>query len=894
MKQKVLDFINRIQTIYFEQRNLNQVFEALDADIILFGFGKQEISRGYHQATDWLTQKMESLHSSFMVLDSDYDIVQLSQEYCFASGTVTICEDNSLQRSGSLVLCISVLCKIIRDKILFSRLHVSIPGVEQEGHEFFSHRFPKEMEKLSENMVEGNFAESEERNRDLEILIRNIPGGIFRCRFDEQLTILQMNDGFLSMFGYNQEEIHTIFHNGFWNMIDSRDRKMVLEEVQRQMESGTGGQLEYRVLCKNGNLCWVLDQWQSFHTQGEQDSFYCVLVDITEAKKNQEELKLSLERHQIIMNQANDIIFEWNIPEDTFIFSMNWEKRFGYRPLMTAVRANIQSKSHIYPADQQKFIAMLDAIKSGKHYAECEIRLLATESNYVWFRARITAQQNNSGIPLKAVGVLIDIDSQKRQAQRLIERAERDTLTKLYNKGTVQELVEAHLPDISPENSCALLMIDIDDFKLVNDSMGHLFGDAFLADVAHEIQKLFRSGDVVGRLGGDEFIVFLYNISDRYVAEQKARQIADVFQNMAEKSGNGNRVSCSIGIAMSPVDGRDYLTLYQKADYAVYEAKKRGKNQYVIYNGAAVDGIPAAIHSAISSRIDSEKNIRSLNGELVEYVFRILYKSVRIDSAVQSILEIVGRQFDISRAYIFENSEDDQYCDNTFEWCNDETEPEIDQLQHLSYREDLGGIYPSIFNDNGIFYCPDITKLPKEQYRILESRGMKSILQCAIRDNGKFKGYVGFDECRLNRYWTQEQIDALIFISEVLSTFLLRERIQSNAVYAAEAMQAVLEYQDTWAYVIAPKTYELLYTNRKARELVPNAAAGMKCYALYSERSLPCEACPAKELGQVETCKKEIYNPHLKTWLSMTATEIEWKGSDAILLSGYDITEYKR
>ena len=107
-------------------------------------------------------------------------------------------------------------------------------------------------------------------------------------------------------------------------------------------------------------------------------------------------------------------------------------------------------------------------------------------------------------------------------------------------------------------------------------------------------------------------------------------------------------------------------------------------------------------------------------------------------------------------------------------------------------------------------------------------------------------------------------------------------------------MQAVLEHQDTWAYVIAPKTYELLYANRKARELVPNAAAGMKCYALYSERGLPCEACPAKELGQVETCKKEIYNPHLKTWLSMTATEIEWKGSDAILLSGYDITEYKR
>ena len=104
-------------------------------------------------------------------------------------------------------------------------------------------------------------------------------------------------------------------------------------------------------------------------------------------------------------------------------------------------------------------------------------------------------------------------------------------------------------------------------------------------------------------------------------------------------------------------------------------------------------------------------------------------------------------RFDVSRAYIFENTEDNRFCCNTFEWCNEGISSQIEHLRQVSYQEDLGGTYLHHFNEDGVFYCQDVKKLPPEHYAILAPKGVKSMLQCAIRDNGQFRGYVGFDEC---------------------------------------------------------------------------------------------------------------------------------------------------
>ena len=170
-----------------------------------------------------------------------------------------------------------------------------------------------------------------EGGHNLQILSDNIPGGMFSCRFDEKLTLLQMNKGFLSMLGYTKQEIEEKFNNSFWEMIDPRDRQGALAEALRQTALGPDKELEYRMTRKDGCTIWVLDKGHLIRDEEDGEYFCCVLVDVTRSKEIEENLRISLERHQIIMDQTTDILFEWDIDADTMIFSNNWEKKFGIK-----------------------------------------------------------------------------------------------------------------------------------------------------------------------------------------------------------------------------------------------------------------------------------------------------------------------------------------------------------------------------------------------------------------------------------------------------------------------------------------------------------------------------------------------------------------------------------
>lgn len=732
---------------------------------------------------------------------------------------------------------------------------------------------------------------------DLQILSDNIPGGMFSCRFDEKLTLLQMNKGFLSMLGYTQQDIEEKFQNSFWEMIEQRDREVTLEEVQRQMALGPDKELEYRMTCKDGRTIWVLDKGHLLRDEEGNQYFCCVLVDVTRSKELEEKLRLSLERHQIIMDQTTDILFEWDIQADTMIFSGNWEKKFGCPPVTQHVSRLFWQAPYILPEDQPLFTKLLSRIRGGEHYAEEEIRILNGKQNAVWCRIRITGLTDKTGRAVRAVGAILDIDAEKKKAQSLMERAQRDMLTKLYNKGSSQEYIQAVLASNVPGKMAALMIIDLDNFKHMNDTMGHLFGDALLSEVAHSIQKQFRSEDIVGRVGGDEFLVFLGQIPNTALAEQKAIQVMKAIGAMAVQELTEVELSCSIGIAVYPECGQTYHELFQRADQALYRAKNQGKGRYCIADAKLLsEEFPVQPCSAANTRIDSyEETESNMELRLFEYVFRILYKSSNLDTAVNAILEVVGRQFDVSRVYIFEDEEDPDYCTNTYEWCNEGVRPEIGNLQHVLYANDLEGGYQSNFNESGVFYCRDIDVLTPQQREILDPQGIKSMLQCAIYDKGQYKGFVGFDECRMNRYWTQEQVNTLVFIAEILSTFLLKLRAQDKAIQNAASLEAILDNQSSWVYVVRPETREMLYINRKTREWVPEAKLGNTCHKAFFHRDTPCDFCPIKDMdSEHPRCVRQVYNPFLQVWTSADACYIEWKGEQVVLLTCHDITDLKK
>lgn len=164
----------------------------------------------------------------------------------------------------------------------------------------------------------------------------------------------------------------------------------------------------------------------------------------------------------------------------------------------------------------------------------------------------------------------------------LIEKTRLDPLTQIYNQSGIQQLVQRYLREKATEESYALFILDLDYFKQINDTMGHLFGNAILVQVAAAIKRICRKMDLIGRVGGDEFLILLKGMEQQHALE-KASEIAKTIQGLHRSLPEDMKIDCCIGITVSRDGQTDFLTLFSQADQALYRAKKQGRSGYILY-----------------------------------------------------------------------------------------------------------------------------------------------------------------------------------------------------------------------------------------------------------------------------------------------------------------------
>ena len=170
-----------------------------------------------------------------------------------------------------------------------------------------------------------------------------------------------------------------------------------------------------------------------------------------------------------------------------------------------------------------------------------------------------------------------------KNSRNLKDKAETDLLTGLYNKIATEKYIQDYLENDGKGKQSMLFLLDIDNFKKKNDTMGHAFGDQVLATLGEKIGTEFRATDIVGRIGGDEFMVFLKNIKDQETVDREAARVASFFKNFKAGEYVKYSATASIGVAIYPKDGDNFESLYKAADQAVYQAKRHGKNQLAFY-----------------------------------------------------------------------------------------------------------------------------------------------------------------------------------------------------------------------------------------------------------------------------------------------------------------------
>ena len=229
---------------------------------------------------------------------------------------------------------------------------------------------------------------------------------------------------------------------------------------------------------------------------------------------------------------------------------------------------------------------LLKICNSGTRNISLEYLRRMPNGQNIWVRTDIHFMVDPENSHLCAIWTLRDINSQKQESLNLQIAAERDEMTGLLNRASSTKQIQQTLEN-DPYEQHALFMIDIDNFKTLNDTLGHQEGDRFLTMLAHTLKKSFRENDIVGRIGGDEFFVLMKNIPSVLVVAEKASTLLGVSQMCCDQYPDLN-LSISIGISTYPFNGKNLETLYTQADKALYQAKHKGKNQFVFAKEAAL------------------------------------------------------------------------------------------------------------------------------------------------------------------------------------------------------------------------------------------------------------------------------------------------------------------
>ena len=296
--------------------------------------------------------------------------------------------------------------------------------------------------------------------------------------------------------------------------------------------------------------------------------------------------------------------------------------------------------------------ALKRAFEEGKKEINFENRRADEMGNFIWFVSTAYLLQDPLTGELKGLVCLKDINDKKRRELELKYESQMDMLTGVYNKKTTENVISDYLKsDAGRTGEHAFLIVDIDDFKKINDKYGHLHGDRMLREIAEQLKHSFRKKDVVGRIGGDEFVVFMRGILDGRAAEESARKVCELFR---EKYHGSEDISCSIGVAYYPKDGSTYEELYKKSDIALYEAKNSGKNTSLVYREkeSGNEWIPPVISEIDTHTVMAEEGAVEISEEaflIADAIEEQIYLSDPETYEILFMNQYLCRQLDISR-----------------------------------------------------------------------------------------------------------------------------------------------------------------------------------------------------------------------------------------------------
>lgn len=604
-----------------------------------------------------------------------------------------------------------------------------------------------------------------------------------------------------------------------------------------------------------------------------------------------------INRYKVAAMLSECILFEYYIPTKTFRKFDSYGDILEGFDVIENFRYNEQLLAKIHRDDLERFYMFCNELDEGAKRLRLDIRIMDKTKTYQWFQIKGQVVSDEMNEFTKVIGRISNIDTQKREREKLKERSERDPLTTLYNKETTERLVNKFLKINDEENQGAFILIDFDNFKGVNDNFGHLLGDSVLRDVSAQLRKLFRSMDVIGRVGGDEFVVYISGKFDKETILQKTADIHKIFDQMYSDKEKQLKTSCSIGITLAPIHGTIYKELFKKADIALYQAKNSGKACSKIFDEKKV--LPKELNSTtLYNRYDARNEHivterRSFHDSAIPF-FNILYFAEDIKRTIYMVMSMLGQEYSLNRINISEQDPERGCLKYTYEWVSEGIEASQNLMNPICPGETEG--YQELFNEDGVFYANDLEPLKYQSevtYEYFFKKGVKAVIQCAMIEEGKLKGIIGYEICDRMHIWKKKDLDNLITLGRIIGIFVLGHRSRINEEKMRLIQYEIGKNQKLVSYVLKANTFELLEISDAGRELHPDARAGELCYKSFYNMSNPCDHCPLYGLSEdKERSSIDFYDTNKNIRLKTTATKAMCGGKEAVLVCSNEVTDW--
>lgn len=341
--------------------------------------------------------------------------------------------------------------------------------------------------------------------------------------------------------------------------------------------------------------------------------------NIVELKTQLKDQKCLGEMYSLIARSSNDGIWDWDLKTNKVYFDERWREMLGYRE--EDLTGSMEDWfSRIHPDDLELFKTEIEASLIGWTMTlNNEHRLRHQDGSYRWVLSRGLAAKGEDGTVYRMAGSILDITDSKGAEQQLLHNAFHDVLTGLPNRALFMDRLKRSLnrAKFRPDYLFAALFLDLDRFKVINDSLGHQVGDELLVGIARRLEKCMRPGDMIARLGGDEFAVIIDNLKHAEDAIQAAERLHQEISIPYTLSGREVYASASIGVALSQAHHETAQDFLRAADTAMYHAKSRGRG--------CVELFDTEMHARALGQLQIETDLRRA---LQRDEFRVFYQPI--------------------------------------------------------------------------------------------------------------------------------------------------------------------------------------------------------------------------------------------------------------------------